>query len=523
MNIASLGDLEVVEQQIHRLLRQQRLDTVLLKLREVERIQSLGHRPPIKLEPFMIAGIAMFALRYCPQRFFKRHSPQLSWNELAFIAEHVNQYLLADPISFDEEILKDYHSSNYVFTFLRIAAAQFPYQIDYYGQYARSLILYQELPLELSSHPHRSSFDFAAAFQTLNGVLLTDFIKVGFTAFATARSNNHLGFTRRDFEIARIQGVDLPSDTDVLAVLARLTATSERFIAEYQEYRQSDPRFAMYNLNPLLLYPIIRPFLSYGPPPLDKDAMVAPLPNLILSRLSVGIFYQMFNHYKTGFSQYFGYLFEMYVGVVLKNSVPPSKLFAEEDIRTTYTSNSGKAPDWAIIDGITAILFECKATRFTRAAVTIGDEDAVTDSLKQVKSGLTQLHEFIEACKVQRPGLEQFHMCTEFRPVLITLEPLYLVNSKPFREHIEQILAIEGIGPFPWLILTIDELEKLQPHLAAGIRLGETIEKLGNTMFNSILAELHTNTGLTYKDSFLYSKEQELYQLLGVFDRLAEG
>ena len=131
--------------------------------------------------------------------------------------------------------------------------------------------------------------------------------------------------------------------------------------------------------------------------------------------------------------------------------------------------------------------------------------------------GLRQLHEFREACTVKQPGLEALYACTEFRPVLITLEPLYLVNSDLFREHIDDKLAAEGITNLPWLILAVDELERLQPHMAAGIGLDKILDDRNEKPLNTILEELHPQTGRTYKDSFLYDAgDQELYQRLGL-------
>jgi hypothetical protein len=93
---------------------------------------------------------------------------------------------------------------------------------------------------------------------------------------------------------------------------------------------------------------------------------------------------------------------------------------------------------------------------------------------------------------------------------------LYLVNSTFFREHIDGLLAAQGVTDLPWLILPVDELERLQPHLAAGINLGDTIDGLRDATFNDVLEGLLRQTNLTYKDSFLYRKEEELCRLLGV-------
>jgi hypothetical protein len=244
----------------------------------------------------------------------------------------------------------------------------------------------------------------------------------------------------------------LPSDGEMLDVLGQLTATQEEFVADYERRKNADRRFAMYDFNPLVSYPVIRPFASEQTPRLEEDALVAPLPDLILYRLSTGIYYQMFNSYKEDFSRYFGHLFGEYTGIVLRNSVPPSTLVSEDDIRKTYPEKKGKVPDWAVVDGTKAVLIECKSTRFNRRALATGDEDAVNKSLEQVIKGLKQM----------------------------------------------------------------DELERLQPHLAAGIGLGATIDELSGATFNQVLGRLHEQTNLVYKDSFLYAKDEQLFRSLGM-------
>lgn len=514
VEINSLEDLRAKEDQIRRMLQRCKLDRILLGLRRVGELDSIGRYPPIRPYPFIIAGTAMFALRYCPPRPFENYYRPLPESALVPLIRNVSEYLLADPVSFDSTIQQEYYHANPVFTFLRLVASQFPFQVSPYGQYARSLVLYEDLPSALAARSDIPPFDFAAAFQVLNGVALTDFIKVGWIAWVAARS--HPGFARDYFTKAREQGIDLPQDRELIPLLDQLTTTADKFVAEYNERSGTDPRFAMYNFNPLFLYPIVRPYQFEHTPPPEEDAMVAPLPDLILSRLSVGIFYQVFNEHRTEFSQYFGHLFSEYVGTVLRHSVPSGALLSEEDIRNTYPEERGKVPDWAVIDGSTAVLVECKATRFTRAALTTGDENAVNDSLKQVITGLKQLDEFTKACEAKKPGLEQFHHCNKFEPVLATLEPLHLINSTFFREHIDQLLAEKDVNNLPWLVLPLDELEVLQPHLAAGIGLSETIDKLRDATFNEVLEGLIEQTGRTYKDSFLYPKEEQLFRLLGL-------
>lgn len=510
MKIENITDFRNYENQINAAFRQYKLDHILLGIKFAKS----------KLEPFVIAGMALFAFRNCTAGLKYQQVKYLEWDHVSYLAHLVTQYLLADPLTFDKSILKRFQNSNPVFAMLRIVGNQFPYNVNLFGQYARPMILFNDLPKQLAGRPSIPSFDFEDSFFKITGFSIADFVKVGFLAYIAAEFSK--AFTRGYFEKARSQGIKVPHDTEILPIIEQLSTDPNKYIRTYRKYMENDRSFAMYDFNPLFLYPIVRPWRQNKFVSMDQDRMLAPIPNLIAERISIGIFYQMFNHYKTDFSKYFGHVFEAYVGCILKESNFSSALLSEEDIRRKYNDQKGKVPDWAIIDGATTILIECKATRFSRAATTLGTEEAISDSLKQVIKGLEQLHDFKIACETKVKGLELFHSSNEFIPVLITLEPLHMINSILFKEFINQKLAKKGKTSFSWRILSIGELETLQAHLAVGVSFSEIVRKLDARTFYDILKEIISLTGKTYKDSFLYKTNQKMYRLLGVPDKTAE-
>jgi hypothetical protein len=506
MEIKSFAELEALENRIRTAIQHYKLEQVLVGLRQV----------PASVEPFMLAGVSLFALRFCKAGERVPRVQSLTWPTLAPLIDLVTQYYLADPLGFDEDLQRAYSNSNSVFAFLRIVASQFPFDVSPFGQHAQPLLLYHEIPKLLATRPDVPRFDFERSFLELVGVPFLDFLLVGFTAYVAAQRNH--GFTRGYFAKAREQGIALPSDQDLLPILERLAADPSAFRASYEQHKVPDRRFAVYDFNPLFLRPLVRPWTHHKSIRMEQDRFIAPLPHLILHKISTGIYYEMFNRYKEDFSKYFGYLFEAYIGYLLQKTIASSHLMSEADIRKTYPTSKGKVPDWVILDGSTAICLECKATRFTRAAVTAGGEDAIRHSIKQVVKGLMQLHDFIEACRANRDGLEAFQVCTSFKPVLVTHEPFHLINSSRFRDFIDSELLLHGITNLPWYIVPVDALERLQPYLANGVGFSSLIEQLERKPLATLLEELHTETGLTFKDSFLYEMDKQLYQRLGVAD-----
>ncbi len=331
-------------------------------------------------------------------------------------------------------------------------------------------------------------------------------------------SKTNSGLTRKYFEKARSLGMKLPDDEGILHMLNCITADPNRFRQKYEEMKQKDRFFCMYDFNPLFTFPILRPWAHHTAKSMLDDRIVAPLPDLVAYRISTGIFYEMFNSYKEAFSRYFGVLFEVYVGRLLKAFVPSQNLFSEDMIRESYPSSSGKVPDWIVLEGSTAILIECKATRFSLPALSTGAKESVNKSMEQVFKGLKQLHEFREAIIKKAPGLESFSACSAIKPVLITLEPLYLINTVLFREHIDTLLKTEAVTDLPWRILSVKELESFEPHLKAGIQLSDILSALEDKPFNQVINGCIAKTGLSYKDSLLYGYDQEMYQRLGVAD-----
>lgn len=469
-------------------------------------------------QPFIAAGISSFAFRFSnPNRHTDR---EFTLSDLTDLYNLVLDYLTADPITTNEEIDKEFHKSNPVFMMLRMVASQFPFQVNTFGFVAQSLLLFSELPNRLENKKGIPRFEFSREFQKLTGFSVLDFVSCGFIIWSGSYSKNNIGLTRGYFEKGRSHGIELPDDERIFLMLNSIAADPDRFRQTYEQMKQKDRRFRVYDFNPLLTFPLLKPWHHQWKIK-ERDRMVAPLPDLIAYRISTGIFYEMFNRYKEHFSQYFGYLFEAYIGRLLEASVKSQNLMSEDTIRQTYPESSGKAPDWIVLDGSTAIFIECKATRFSLTALGTGAEESVNDSLKQVLKGLKQLHEFRQAVITKSLGLERLHHCTELKQVLVTFEPLYLINSVFFREHINRLLhETENITGMSWRILSVKELECLQPHLGAGISLSETFSAMEVKTYYQVLNDLLTRTGLTYKDSMLYRLDQEMYERLKISNRI---
>ena len=503
MEINTLDDLDKLERKIRQKISKFRLGDVLYSLYQIKD----------SFEPFIVAGVALFAVRFSEPSIVSQNYNLLNLNTIIRL---VSDYLLADPITFDQELENNFMGSNPAFVRLRLAYSQFPFEVSEFSQFSRPILLYHEIPNSLVGKPGIPQFDIHKEFLILNGVSIHEFINIGFAASAFAKNN--FAFSLNLFAKVRSQGISLLDDQAISQVVHQLAGDQVKITTLYDKRKNTDRRFRMYDFNPLRTYPLVFPCKSKGFGNLGQEFMCAPLPGLIDDKMSIGIYYQLFNKFKNKFSDYFGYVLEEYLKLILNNSITSEKII---DIRDLDLGNQSKSPDYAIIDGSVAIVLECKATKFTLGAQTISSEEAINDSLKQVIKGLIQIDTFIKACQSRASNLDEFHECSRFMPVLVTHEEMYLINDVDFRAHINELLKNERIVNLDWQILSIGELERLQPHLAAGIHLSQVLQDLKNKRFDFdiVQKELASQTRKTFKDSFLYPKQKELYQRLGIPDR----
>jgi hypothetical protein len=502
--VTTFEQLVALEAGIRARLRNFPVDEVLLSIRDA------GDR----ILPFVAAGLASFAIRYCGPPGGK--ITPMPWRHLGPLVDAVAHYLLTDPVVFDKDVQREFYRSTPGRLLLRIMGSQFPYHVSEFESFARSLVLFEEIPELLKDRPGIPNFDFDEKLRAISrGIGVSDLVKFGFVG--SALSHRPRGLTKHSLEELRLRGLDLGTSAEMRHGFQLLSATPAEFRGMHARIREADPRFGMYEFNPLHTKPLIRP---WGDEPFWSERggrMIAPLPDLVAARVSLGIYHQMLTAYRTDFSQYFGHVFSEYCGYLLRGA-GVGTLLSEDDIRQRYPSSKGrKAPDWVIVDGSTAILLECKATRFTRAAIATGAEQAVNDSLKQVLKGFKQLYLFREACKAGAPGLEALHHCTDFLPVVLTLEQLYGVNSTFFRDDIDALLQADGVVGLPWRLVAMEELEFVERHVRGGVPWTEALTTMPT---KEVIADYQARTGMkNNSSSCLFPKWLELLGRLGLPDQ----
>jgi hypothetical protein len=422
----SLDDLLQLESLIRSTLSPLPLDGVLLALR---RLPLFNPETRHGVHLHVIATAARFAVQCCQPGPMNATQNVLNYKDTDALIGLANTFAHADPCGWLGQ-----PSDPLLPMFLRLVGNQFNFKINQLGKWARADILFNDLPVEIRGKADVPAFDFHAKFEAMAGVSFSDFIDVGYVAFSAAASAKHLGFTRGYFEKAKQDGFTLPDDSTIKQVLSHYAAPAAAHSEICERFKQRNRDYAANDFNSLFVHPLVRPWPVDSSSDLDSDRMIAPIPSLILDRMTSGTYYAMREHYKEPFDRYFGHLLSAYVGKILSGSVASENLLSEADVRHTYSAAKGKVPDWIIISDRTAILIEVKVARVKRKVYATGDQDVLNQNLEAVADGLRQMHEFSSAVKRKAPGLERLSRCKTFSNILVTLEPTHLSASEPFKE-----------------------------------------------------------------------------------------
>jgi len=301
-------------------------------------------------------------------------------------------------------------------------------------------------------------------------------------------------------------GMRLPAIDTVKSILDTISASPAELVALAKANICKDRRFASYDFNPLFMRPIVRPWGKV--PDFDLEGMIAPLPELISYRACNGVYYSVFNAYKREFSNYFGYLFESYVGLVLSRFEDNCRPISEQ-VLLDGAPPGRPTPDWVLRSGDTAIVFECKATKMNRTAQQTGAPEAYADSAKQVIKGIGQCNGFISDCIDGTRSHAELAGCTHFIPVVVTWEEFPIINSGPIRQE-----HLSGQGEFDCLVLSVQRLEELQMRSRKGMELVEALNLIRQEGYYEGMRKIDEAFPAVFPDSFLWAYGEKLLSFI---------
>jgi hypothetical protein len=262
----------------------------------------------------------------------------------------------------------------------------------------------------------------AAFFEQRYGISIEAFTKTGFALFVTL-SNNPTAERTINF---REVGIDPQILASTLQLLALPSSQASTILAATVAAAGALDLPTAYKPSLLRRWPI----LSFGT---QDERLRAPLPILILQRISSGLYYDLL----TGggaLRDEIARRFESYCIALMVATMPGLTISPEYRYRRGSPGDDVDAPDILVSDHERLTLaIECKATKLTFAAQ-FADEPAVAAAAKydELGKGVFQLWRYFSHC---RRGLTHHVVDVDTCGLVLTLDT-WLVMSRELREHV---------------------------------------------------------------------------------------
>lgn len=223
----------------------------------------------------------------------------------------------------------------------RISHRQFPWQTGFFNipYFYRSAFIY--------GHEKCRKY-----FEESYGISFSDFSLVGFGLFAS--------FTARPVVPSNLSlamlGVSSATFAAAVKLLSMTIEDARKSYRKLQETMESDGLGVAYQPSILRRYPVLE-FTD------EVSRLRAPLPQLVLSRITSGLYYDLVGGGQTLLNEASD-RFEQFCAEYIQAMLPDSKVSRES--RYSIGHLKYDTPDVLVdLDGATAIVFECKATKLT--------------------------------------------------------------------------------------------------------------------------------------------------------------
>ena len=402
---------------------------------------------------------------------------------------------------------------------LRKIGSQSRLDIQVRNALSGTIYLYEEMAKDKNVPPFIKKL-VNSQFEKSFGVSISDFLKIGFLLFAgSSNSANKGGLTGEYFEKARKQGISIPNNEVVNNCLKQIACDQYQFRKICIKSKSKEGSYKSYEINPLLKYPIIRLWNPSDQNNLKGDKFIAPVPDLLIYRLTTGLYYQLFNMNegeKEKFSQEFGKLFESYTGVLLRWYKLPDKILSADEIKMHipgYKKKNIKIPDWVIFCEEGVILIECKATRYSQDMYERGLKAEANSCIKQIRKGIIQMNEF----ETQIPRLcEKFgknYTDLQVQKIIVSYKNLLGLRDGALKNYVDREIIKNGYSK-EWKTLWIGELEEIQPYITGGANFWSFLIDIENKRLDVILKEMKSKTNASDSDGILCKYRKKFFSKL---------
>jgi hypothetical protein len=369
-------------------------------------------------------------------------------------SENMHRWLKAEDIvclAYMYENLKDAGSDERIDSLdkaygllVRLRSEQVGYQEAKYNVIPRAKLMFIDAPRLVARPP----FDLESMWLAESGMTIEKFMAVGFAYFAGA-----LQFSQMDryFPASGVMK-DKISQEECDLFLKRVAASYNEFRELSAANSADDPMYIKSEFNVLLQRPLI-----IGP---RREGMLCPVPHLIPPRITEGIFHDIANsltrQQRNQFFSFFGYIFEEYVGILLRSMYGDAVIHEPSYIRGRQHQ---EGPDWIVFEEDTAILFECRSSRLALDTRIYGDIEGIKSDFQRMF--IRTLKKYPQKIQELRDGLTPVDIngITQFRAVVVLYDRVAF--ERLYRDIADSELARDGMPTFDYSLMDISDLEVL--------------------------------------------------------------
>ncbi|RZB30531.1 MAG: hypothetical protein SRB1_02811 [Desulfobacteraceae bacterium Eth-SRB1] len=383
----------------------------------------------------------------------------LDWPAYLKLSELYNQ--INDPFVTDQKLKKEEPLNLIIRMFYQQLSGQQRIKLQSYGS---ASLLYEKAG-------SRSNYDIPNEFQSITELSIKEFMQLGMVlSSAKAGPYKTAGTLNQTWIDKGINvGIDALDKDKVQRFLhvASCDYGKFRITADQARFKVSDNKFILYEFNPLMKYPFIK---------IHSERWISPNPDLIVDRVTSGIYYDLLDVSGKSFTDHFGPIFEKYVGDLLLSVFPKEKVIKEQQYGSKRNRKKGPS-DWTILDNSCAILIECKSFEPSLSMKTLASEVDIENYTRRIADAVEQVYKHINEIKSGHIDLKQF-MSDEYKIIVLTLGRLQAVNTIFFKPSIIDRLEKKGISKPSFVVLSLQEFENYLSLVERGISFLELIERI---------------------------------------------
>ncbi|HEX5430105.1 MAG TPA: hypothetical protein VFX17_03465 [Patescibacteria group bacterium] len=327
---------------------------------------------------------------------------------------------------------------------------QFTSQMDIKDVFIRQWLIFEKIPAEL---PSDLVLDLDKVLKDKYGISIDEYIKLSFAIFAAGMSSPRFNLGR--FTESTITGglSQVLKDEKMRSILNKLSVTPELFRDLDSKYNSNNlpSEYTKSRYNPLWEKPVIQ---------VGANDYIIPSLSAYVKASFRGLYWIFENDLKAKFREYFGLLFERYVGLVL------SDIYGESDVKPgfKYGSSHDKKEffDWIVDRDDSVILIEAKGYQFPLPTLQTGDPALIRKEIfSKIIKTIKQMYDRVRDI----PNYEELKSLKDKKIICIGIfYDVPLLSTSIYDEDIKKALTgLEennpGIQDMEYYLISIEELE----------------------------------------------------------------